>query len=67
MAGMNDRTRSPSELQMPGDEVRMQVGLNDVRDSDSRCLSVVQVLLDVSLRIDNGHLASIADHVRGVC
>ena len=53
---------------MTGDEVRVQVGEEDVRDTQAVLRGERQVLLDVALRIDDrgGAGGLVADQVRGM-
>jgi hypothetical protein len=53
---------------MPRQEVRVEVSQNDVTDGVARRRCVVQILLDIPLRIDDGRLfgSFVRDQVRGV-
>ena len=54
-----------SQLDVTGEEVRMEVRQEDVLNLPAICLSVVEVLLNVPLRIDDGRnpRAFISNHV----
>ena len=51
---------------MAGDEIRVQVGLEDVTDADAVLLRRLQVNLDITLRIDDHRLAFRGQQVGGV-
>ncbi len=57
-----------AELEMAGDEVGMEVREEDVADVQAESVSVVDVLLDVALRVDDdGRVAGfVADEIGGV-
>src|SRR3984957_14946183 len=50
---MNGCPTAVTQLQVPGDEVRMEVGQKDVADREAELLSVYQVLLDIPLWVDH--------------
>src|SRR4051812_50102862 len=52
-AEMNGGAAAITELQMPGNEVGMKMRQEYVPDMQAKIRGVVQVLLDISLRIDN--------------
>ena len=52
-AETDTRTDSIAQLQMPSQEVGVQVGENDVFDAQSHLRGSVEILLDVALRIDD--------------
>jgi len=57
-----------AELEVAGHEVRMEVRQEHVADPASEPLGIVEILLDVPLRIDDGRLATllVGDQIRGV-
>ena len=54
------------QLFVAGDEIRVQVGLEDVTDADALLLRRLQVNLDIALRIDDHRLAFGGQQVRGM-
>src|SRR6516162_2870553 len=60
-------SRAPGQLAMSGDEVGMQMGLEDVADLQSMLLRSVEVDLHVTLRVDDDSLAFRRQQVRGMC
>src|SRR5262245_40735404 len=66
---MNSRARAIAQLQMPGDEIGMKVRQEDMPNLEVHQSGIVQILLDVALRIDDdrGPAWFIAKQVRRVC
>ena len=54
------------QLFVAGDEIGVQVGLEDVADADAVLLGRLQVNLDITLRIDDDGLAFRCQQVGGV-
>jgi hypothetical protein len=51
---------------VPADEVGVQVRLDDVPDAEAGARGLLDVLLDIALRVNDRRLALGADEVRGV-
>jgi hypothetical protein len=51
---------------MPGDEIRVQMSLNDMRDAQPALARNVEIEADVALRIDYGRYTVGADRIRCV-
>ena len=64
----DDRARGLGQLEVAGQEVGMEVRLDDALDAQAGGRCVVEVLGDVSLRVDHHGTARglVADQVRGV-
>ena len=67
-AEVDPRAGPIAELEMAGDEVRVEVGEEDVLDPDAVPLRGVEVHPDVALRVDHGRDAAplVCDEVRSV-
>src|SRR3984957_6562557 len=50
---MNGCVAAVTQLQVPRNEVRMEVGQKDVTDPEAKLLSVRQVLMDIALWVDD--------------
>src|SRR5262249_75648 len=60
------RPRSLRKLSMAGDEVGMQVCLDDVPDGQALALRLLEILVDVAARIDDRGFSLRSDHVGGL-
>jgi hypothetical protein len=47
------------------DVIGVVVGLEDARDAKAVLVGQLEVFLDLPLRIDDGRLPSVRDHIRG--
>ncbi|MGB0097145.1 MAG: hypothetical protein WBP81_31965 [Solirubrobacteraceae bacterium] len=65
---MDGRPLAVAELKMARDEVRVEMGEKHMADLAAQPVSVLEVLLDVPLRVDNRGDAAvlIGDQIRGV-
>jgi hypothetical protein len=50
---MDRSAATVAQLQMPSNEVSMEVGQEDVADFEAKFLSVDKVLVDITLWVDN--------------
>ena len=62
----NLRPGSRRQFAMPADKIGVQVGLDHISDAEAFARRLVDVLVDVPLRIDHCRLAAVADQIRGV-
>ena len=67
-AEMDGGAAAIAELEMAGDEVGVEVREEDVADLEAECVGVVEILLDVALRVDDdgGVAGFVAEKIRGV-
>ena len=68
-AEADDRAHAVAQLEVTGNEIRVEVRQKDVRDSKVVIRRERQILIDVALRIDDsrGTALLISNDVRGVC
>jgi len=50
---MNRRAATVAQLQVAGDKIRVEMSQKHVPDLETECFGVLQVLLDIALRIDD--------------
>src|SRR5215469_11825470 len=67
-AESNRGTAAVAQLQMPGDEIGMEMREEDVADGEAELCGVGQVLLDIALRIndDRSSAGLVSDEIRCV-
>ena len=65
---MDGRAAAVAQFEMAGDEVGVEVREEDVTDLEAELVSVVEILLDVALRVDDdgGVAGFVAEQVGGV-
>ena len=63
LSDVDGRARSARQFDVARDEVRVQVGLDDVTDHKATLISLGDVLVNIALGVDDGALALVPDEI----